>query len=466
MPATLDISSQDTIAAIATAMGPSGIGVVRLSGPDALAITEKVIHFDTGRRLKDRIATVVQLRDPGDGALFDEAIVTYMAAPNSYTTEDVVEISCHGGHTAVGMTLNALLGAGARLASPGEFTLRAFLNGRIDLIQAEAVADMVSARTNLSLKAAREQLGGRLSRRVRDIREQCLSLLARLEAEIDFSEDDVPAVDRYEARKTIMSIISDVRQALDHADQGQLLRTGVRVAIVGSPNVGKSSLLNALLRYDRAIVTDIPGTTRDTLEEQVDINGIAFVIVDTAGIRGSADSVESEGINRARKALFEADIALFVLDSARGLEESDYAVGNLIIEHGLPALVALNKTDLPQQISDESTTAIGLDGSFVQTCAINDQGVEPLRAALLELVNADNIQAGEFPLVTNQRHREALRTAENHLGASNEAIVDDLPADFISIGLHGAVRILGEITGDDASEDLLAAIFTKFCIGK
>lgn len=466
MPATLDTSSQDTIAAIATAMGPSGIGVVRVSGPDAVAITQKVIHFDAGRRLEDRLATVVQLRDPGDGALFDEALVTYMAAPNSYTTEDVVEISCHGGHTAVGTTLNALLGAGARLASPGEFTLRAFLNGRIDLIQAEAVADMVSARTNLSLKAAREQLGGRLSRRVRDIREQCLGLLAHLEAEIDFSEDDVPAVDRHQAKETIISIIFDVRQALDHADQGQLLRTGVRVAIVGSPNVGKSSLLNALLRYDRAIVTDTPGTTRDTLEEQVDIDGIAFVVVDTAGIRGTADSVESEGINRARKALFEADVALLVLDCARGLEESDYAVANLIIEHGLPALAALNKSDLPQQLSDEITVAIGLDCPVVQTCAIKDHGVEPLRVALSDLVNTDNIQAGNFPLVTNERHREALRTAEYHLGASKKAVVDGLPADFISIGLHGVVRILGEITGDDASEDLLAAIFTKFCIGK
>ena len=224
--------------------------------------------------------------------------------------------------------------------------------------------------------------------------------------------------------------------------------------------------MNALLRYDRAIVSDTPGTTRDTLEEQVDIDGIAFIVVDTAGIRGAADSVESEGINRARKALFEADVALLVLDCARGLEESDYAVANLIIEHGLPALAALNKSDLPQQLSDEITVAMGLDCSVVQTCAINDHGVEPLRVGLSDLVNTDNIQAGDFPLVTNERHREALRTAEYHLGASKKAVVDGLPADFISIGLHGAVRILGEITGDDASEDLLAAIFTKFCIGK
>jgi len=458
-------SYQDTIAAIATALGPAGIGVVRISGPDALSVALKIVRVQPEGPLKDRVATVADLRDPRDGSLFDEALVTYMAAPNSYTTEDVVEISCHGGVAAVRATLDAVIAAGARLAGPGEFTLRAFLNGRIDLAQAEAVADMVAAPTDLSLKAAREQLGGRLSREVTAVRDRCLDLLARLEAEIDFTEDDVPAVDRREAADDIASMISHVGRALAHSGRGRLLRTGVRLAIVGSPNVGKSSLLNALLRSDRAIVTDIPGTTRDTLEEQMDIRGVAFVVVDTAGIRGTVDSIESEGIARTRRALAEADIALLVLDSARDLDESDRAVGRMVSEYGLPVLTVLNKTDLPQALSTDRATEL-TEAPTVRTCALTDEGVDPLRIALLELIDAGDIRSDELPMVTNQRHEEALRTAQDHLEGSAKAVGDELPADFIAIGLHGAVRVLGEITGEDASEDLLDSIFIRFCIGK
>ncbi len=465
-PVTLTASSQDTIAAIATALGPAGIGVIRLSGPDALDVALRIVRVEAEGGLKDRVATVADLRDPRDGSLFDQALVTYMAAPNSYTTEDVVEISCHGGVAAVRATLDAVLTSGARLARPGEFTLRAFLNGRIDLAQAEAVADMVAAPTDLSLKAAREQLGGRLSREVTAVRDRCLDLLARLEAEIDFAEEDVPAVDRREAAAEIASVISRIGQTLAHAGRGRLLRTGVRLAIVGSPNVGKSSLLNALLRSDRAIVTDIPGTTRDTLEEQLDISGVAFVVVDTAGIRGTADSIESEGIARTRRALAEADIALLVLDSARDLDESDEAVGRIVREHGLPVLAALNKSDLPQKLSADHVAKLGINAPTARTCALNEQGVDPLRNALLELLDAGDIRADELPLVTNERHHEALRIADGHLRGSAKAVSDGLPADFIAIGLHGAVRILGEITGEDASEDLLDSIFTRFCIGK
>ena len=458
-------SYQDTIAAIATALGPAGIGVVRISGPDALSVALKIVRVQPEGPLKDRVATVADLRDPRDGSLFDEALVTYMAAPNSYTTEDVVEISCHGGVAAVRATLDAVIAAGARLAGPGEFTLRAFLNGRIDLAQAEAVADMVAAPTDLSLKAAREQLGGRLSREVTAVRDRCLDLLARLEAEIDFTEDDVPAVDRREAADDIASMIFHVGRALAHSGRGRLLRTGVRLAIVGSPNVGKSSLLNALLRSDRAIVTDIPGTTRDTLEEQMDIRGVAFVVVDTAGIRGTVDSIESEGIARTRRALAEADIALLVLDSARDLDESDRAVGRMVSEYGLPVLTVLNKTDLPQALSTDRATEL-TEAPTVRTCALTDEGVDPLRIALLELIDAGDIRSDELPMVTNQRHEEALRTAQDHLEGSAKAVGDELPADFIAIGLHGAVRVLGEITGEDASEDLLDSIFIRFCIGK
>ena len=459
-------SYQDTIAAVATALGPAGIGVVRISGPDAVSVALRIVRIQPEGPLKDRVATVADLLDPRDGSLFDEALVTYMAAPNSYTTEDVVEISCHGGVAAVRATLDAVIAAGARLAGPGEFTLRAFLNGRLDLAQAEAVADMVAAPTDLSLKAAREQLGGRLSREVTAVRDRCLDLLARLEAEIDFTEDDVPAVDRREAGADIASMISHVGRALAHSGRGRLLRTGVRLAIVGSPNVGKSSLLNALLRSDRAIVSDIPGTTRDTLEEQMDIRGVAFVVVDTAGIRGAADSIESEGIARTRRALGEADIALLVLDSARDLDESDRAVERMLHEYDLPVLTVLNKTDLPQVLTADHAARLSADSATVRTCALTDEGVEPLRIALLELIDVGDIRSDELPMVTNVRHEEALRIAEDDLKGSAKAVADELPADFIAIGLHGAVRVLGEITGEDASEDLLDSIFIRFCIGK
>ncbi|MDP6348787.1 MAG: tRNA uridine-5-carboxymethylaminomethyl(34) synthesis GTPase MnmE [Chloroflexota bacterium] len=459
-------TAPDTIAAIATALGPAGIGVVRVSGPGALAVARRIISDGSAGGLPDRVATLVLLRDPHDGSFFDQALVTYMAAPRSYTAEDVVEISCHGGIAAVRATLAAALAAGARLAEPGEFTLRAFLNGRIDLIQAEAVADMVAAPTDLSLKAAREQLGGRLSGEVAAARAQCLELLARLEAGIDFSEDDVPPVDRRQAAVDLSAVRSRLDHLLDQADRGRLLRTGVRLAIVGSPNVGKSSLLNALLRSDRAIVTDVPGTTRDTLEEQLDLEGIPVVVVDTAGVRGTTDAIESEGIARSRRALAEADVALLIFDAGRELNDADRAVAAMVREYGVPVLAVLNKSDLPEKTGDGDLTALGIDGPAVPTCALNDAGVAPLRTALLELIGGGDIRANELPLVTNERHQEALRAAAAHLEGSATAVADDLPADFIAIGLHGAVRVLGEVAGEDATEDLLANIFERFCIGK
>ena len=460
------MTAPDTIAAIATALGPAGIGVIRVSGPAALAVAGQIVSNGSEVELRDRVATLVSLRDPHDGSLFDQALVTYMAAPRSYTAEDVVEISCHGGIAAVRATLDAVLAAGARLAEPGEFTLRAFLNGRIDLVQAEAVADMVAAPTDLSLKAAREQLGGRLSGEVAAARAQCLGLLARLEAEIDFSEDDVPPVDRRQAADDLSAIRLLLDRILDQVECGRLLRTGVRLAIVGSPNVGKSSLLNALLRSDRAIVTDIPGTTRDTLEEQFDLEGVPVAVVDTAGIRGTVDSVESEGIARSRRALAEADVALLVFDAGRELDDADNAVVGIVREYGLPVLTVLNKSDLPEQTGHRDLAALGIDGPAVPTCALNDAGVAPLRSALLELIGAGGIRANELPLVTNERHQEALRAARTHLEGSATAVADGLPADFIAIGLHGAVRVLGEVTGEDATADLLANIFERFCIGK
>ena len=457
--------TSDTIAAISTALGPAGIGVIRVSGPCALSTTLLVFRSASGRRPRNREATFGHLVDPGDGSRVDEAMMTYMAAPNTYTREDVVELSCHGGIAAVRAVLRCVIDAGARQAAPGEFTLRAFLNGRIDLAQAEAVADVVRAPTDLTLKAAGNQLTGALSRKVRSLRADCLDLLAQMEAEIDFADDDVPALPRAELRATLADIAQNIGRSLDGSAEGILLRHGLRLAIVGSPNVGKSSLLNALLRSDRAIVTNLPGTTRDVLEETFSLDGIPVVVVDTAGIRGTDDPAEAEGVERSKRALADADLVLLVLDSSKSVSDSDRVVSQLVRDSTKRALVVLNKMDLPAR-STAKEAAVMAPVAAVSTCALSEDGVQPLREAILLEIGAGRLSARELPLVSNERHRGALVRAGEHVESSLQAVRESLPSDFVSIGLHGAVRELGQITGEDATEDLLDNIFAKFCIGK
>ena len=457
--------TSDTIAAISTALGPAGIGIVRVSGPDALQVGLKAFQTESGRPPRNRVATLGRLVDSDDGSHIDEAMITYMAAPHSYTREDVVEVSCHGGLAAVRAALRSVVNAGARQARPGEFTLRAFLSGRIDLAQAEAVADAVRAPTDLTLKAAQKQLTGALSDEVRTLRTKCLDLLAHMEAEIDFSEDDVPPLPRPDLKGQLVDIAEAIERSIEGSSQGILLRHGLRLAIVGAPNVGKSSLLNALLRADRAIVTDLPGTTRDLLEEGLSLDGVPVVVVDTAGIRGTTDVVEAEGVQRSKRALGEADLVLFVLDASKAVSESDREVAKLVRDSRRPALLVLNKRDLPAETSAAAAELLP-DAKPVSACALSDPGVEPVRAAIIREIGAGSLTTGEVPLVSNERHREALVRAGEHVQSSLTAVNDSLPSDFISIGLHGAVRDLGQITGEDATEDLLEAIFSKFCIGK
>ena len=412
------------------------------------------------------MATLGQLVDSEDGSHIDEAIITYMRAPHSYTREDVVEVSCHGGLAAVRSALRSIINAGARQARPGEFTLRAFLSGRIDLAQAEAVADAVRAPTDLTLKAAQKQLQGALSREVREVRSNCLDLLAQMEAEIDFTEDDVPALPRPALHSQLLDIESDIERSIEGASQGILLRHGLRLAIVGTPNVGKSSLLNALLRTDRAIVTELPGTTRDVLEESLSLDGVPVVVVDTAGIRGTVDVAEAEGVERSKRALSEADLVLLVLDASRPLSQPDEEVARLVRNSRRPALVVLNKEDLPAQVPPVRAARLIPEASVVHTCALGHRGVESLRRTIVQEIGAGSLTAGEIPLVSNERHREALVRAREHVRSSLEAVDDSLPSDFVSIGLHGAIIELGLITGEDATEDLLETIFSKFCIGK
>ena len=454
-------TTSDTIAAIATPVGSGGVGVVRMSGPEALWIARRVTR--RARDPKPRYAHLVRVHD-GNDALIDQALLLFMPGPRSYTGEDVAELSCHGGPVALRRVLDTLLAAGARPAGPGEFTLRAFLNGRLDLAQAEAVADLVAAPTPAALAVAANQLAGRLSDAVAEMRAACLDLLAQMEAEVDFDEDDVPAMDRAVIAATLDSLHERLENALASAARGIMQRHGVRVALVGSPNVGKSSLMNALLSTDRAIVTDIPGTTRDVLEESFDLDGVPVVLNDTAGLRDTRDPVETLGVERSSRALEGADAVILVLDSGRPLLGNDVAAAARVRRAAKPTIVALNKRDLPRAVRAADVGDLAPGSLVVYTAAVRED-VNELREALRRVIGLAGGNGG-LALVASVRHQDALTRARDELTSARRAVADDEPSDFISIGVRGAVNALGEITGESATEDLLDVIFSKFCIGK
>ncbi len=455
------LSLDDTIAAISTPLGEGGIGIVRLSGPDARSILARV--FRPGRRgaltdLRPRHLTYGRVVDPDDGGPVDEVLAVYMPAPHTYTREDVVEIQAHGGPVPLRRILELVLRQGARLAEPGEFTLRAFLHGRIDLAQAEAVLDIVRARTEAGLRAAVGQLEGRLSGEVRRVRQALLDALAYLEASIDFTEDEIPPRD---LTPVLDQAAAQLEALLARADEGIILRQGVRTAIVGRPNVGKSSLLNALLRSERAIVTPIPGTTRDTVEESVNLGGIAFVLVDTAGITETEDLVERLGVERSRQALAHADLALLVVDGSQPLTDADRQIAALIGER--PAILVVNKRDLPLATLGDTLLP---DAPRVEVSALSGQGLAELEAKMTQLVLAGQVVTSDAPLVTNPRHKAVLARALDAVRAAGQAHAEGQPADLVSIHVTTAVHALGEITGETASEELLETIFANFCVGK
>ncbi|WP_043097237.1 tRNA uridine-5-carboxymethylaminomethyl(34) synthesis GTPase MnmE [Kallotenue papyrolyticum] len=451
----------DTIAAIATPVGEGGVGIVRLSGPDALAIARRIFQprhgGDTYRPQLMRYGRVID----AEGRSVDEALAVFFKAPRSYTREDVVEIHCHGGALPLRRTLELALAAGARLAEPGEFTMRAFLNGRLDLAQAEATLDLIQARTATSLQLALEQLGGRLSREVRAAREAALGALAYLTALVDFPEDDVPEQDVLEPlRQARAQVAALVRSA----DQGILYRYGARAVLVGRPNAGKSSLLNALLRVERAIVTPIAGTTRDTLEETANLGGVPVVLIDTAGITATDDPVERIGVERSRRALATADLVLLVLDRAAALSDEDMAIAALT--HGRPTVLVLNKADLPPQLDAQPLIAAHPTlRAQVTVSATTGQGLEELGATVARALLGGSALPGET-LVTNPRHRDALSRALEQLDSALAALQAGLSVDLVAVDVGAVVQALGEVTGETVGEDLLTAIFSRFCIGK
>lgn len=443
---------QDTIAAISTPLGEGGIGIVRLSGKDALSIAKTVFRG----KLSHRRLNYGHIIDPDQGEVVDEVLVSYMAAPHTYTREDVVEINCHGGPLPLQRTLQLVLRYGARLANPGEFTLRAFLNGRIDLAQAESVLGIVSARTEASLRLAVQGLEGRLSAAVRAVRSQVMSALAYLTARIDFPEDEIEPQDIVQP---LNEALQGLRGLVATADAGIVYRQGVRTAIVGRPNVGKSSLLNRLLRQDRSIVTAIPGTTRDTIEEVVNLKGVPFLLVDTAGIIRSKDLVESLGVERSRKAIEQADLVLLVIDMSEPIMDADREIMELLGKK--TALVAANKCDLPQQAG-----LGGLGWEVVRTSAVTGEGLAQLEERMVDLALGGRVFVSDGLMVQNVRQKEALERAERNLTQALSGIASSMPDDFITIDLSAAASALGEITGETVQDDLLEAIFSNFCVGK
>ncbi len=451
-----------TIAAIATAIVPQqgSIGIVRLSGEAAVAIAQQLFVTPGQQQWDSHRILYGYIRDPQTQQLIDEALLLLMLAPRSFTREDVVEFHCHGGMIPVQQVLQACLGAGARLAQPGEFTLRAFLNGRLDLTQAEGVADLVGARSPQAAQTALAGIQGKLAHPIRQLRQQCLDILAEIEARIDF-EEDLPPLDEPSITQQLQAVASAVEHLLATADRGELLRTGIKVAIVGRPNVGKSSLLNAWSRSDRAIVTDLPGTTRDVVESSLMVAGIPVQVLDTAGIRETEDCVEKMGVARSRGAAQQADLVLLTVDAASGWTAADQALYETLREQSL--ILVINKVDLVSPNQVKYPQAIQ---TVVMTAAAQNQGIEGLEKAIAQTVQQGNLQAANLDLAINQRQAEALTRANGSLQHTLHSITEKLPLDFWSIDLRGAVQALGEITGEDVTESVLDRIFSRFCIGK
>ena len=457
---------KDTITAIATPPGEGGIAVIRISGDKALNIASKLFHPASGEELKEPDPHKVlygEIRDPISEQCIDQVLLTFFKAPKSYTAEDVIEISAHGGSWIISRILQLVLEQGARLAEPGEFTRRAFTNGRLDLTQAEAVADVIDSASDRALNSAMSQLKGGLSKRLNTLHENLLASQAQLEAAIDFSEDGLTFESRDTTRKNIHQVESELKQMADSFRQGRIVREGMQVALIGKPNVGKSSLLNALLQEDRAIVTPIAGTTRDTLEERTRIKDTHIVIIDSAGLRDNPEIIEEEGIQRTLAALEKADLALVVFDSSQPLNENDQL---LIKEVGKkPKLVVLNKSDLPsswQKDQIESFLA-GEQPITLSTKTLN--GFDTLKESIYQKATRGE-RIGESLIITRERHRDHLQQAAHALHNACESLVSGFSEELVAVDVTLAMEHIGTILGKTFEEDLLDKIFGQFCIGK
>jgi tRNA modification GTPase len=456
----------DTIVALSTPPGRSAIGVVRLSGPRSLEITRLLLKEDSF--LPGESAVVLRnLYDPLTDGCVDQALITYFKAPRSFTGEDVIEISCHGSPVLLRSLLDIILRLDARAADPGEFTLRALANGRIDLTQAEAIRDLIDAQTGAAVKQANRQLRGELSYMLTPTRDLLLEIIVRLESSIEFVEDDLPPVEHNQLTKRLLELRQGLERLANTFHQGRLLSGGLKVTLLGRPNVGKSSLFNSLLAHERAIVTELPGTTRDTLSEMLDLDGIPVLLTDTAGVRPATDRIESMGVERARRAAAEADIAILVIDGAADLLFEDRTLLDEIRES--PYVVALNKSDLSSFDARriERDFLSGINGApVVSVSAKTTAGLDELRAAILKPLAKNGGAIQEGLIITNARHYDLLRRAVEAIHSSEQLFANRVSEDLVLVGLHGALSYLGDILGETTTDDILSEIFSTFCIGK
>lgn len=457
--------SDDTIAAIATPVGMGGIGIIKISGPKALTIATRIFRpYGTSPPFKSHHLYYGELFDSNEGNALDEALLSFMAKPRSYTREDVVEINCHSGYLVLQEILALAVGAGARLAEPGEFTKRAFLNGRIDLAQAEAVADLIESKTALSLTLATGQLKGTLSQEINSLKEGLVELLSTLEASIDFPEEDLETTSLPQLVAHTDRLIPKIEKLLNTYKEGRLYREGVSAIIAGKPNVGKSSLFNALLGEERTIVTPEPGTTRDFIEEVINLKGLPLKIIDTAGLRNPKDSIEKEGVRLTRNKLDRADLALLVIDGSQDLDKEDEKIFNTL--SGKKVVVACNKTDLPGRVSLGEVKGLLSASPVVLISALYKTGIEELKEAVFSLFVNHKISSPSYLLISNLRHKLALEKTLAHTAGAKESLQKKVPHEFTASVLQAALRSLGEITGQTSSEEILDQVFSRFCVGK
>ncbi|MBT2756473.1 tRNA uridine-5-carboxymethylaminomethyl(34) synthesis GTPase MnmE [Mesobacillus foraminis] len=458
----------DTIAAISTPMGEGAIAIVRLSGDDAITISDRLFKGVGGKRLTDVMSHTIHyghMVDPKTGQVAEEVMVSVMKGPKTFTKEDVVEINCHGGLVSVNRVLQLVLNQGARLAEPGEFTKRAFLNGRIDLSQAEAVIDLIRAKTDRAMNVALGQMDGRLSRLIRRLRQEILETLAHVEVNIDYPEyDDVEEMTHKMLLERSKSVKDEIEKLLQTSQQGKILREGLSTVIVGRPNVGKSSLLNSLVQENKAIVTDIPGTTRDVIEEYVNVRGVPLRLLDTAGIRETEDIVERIGVERSRQVLKEADLILLVLSFSDNLTEEDKNLFKAV--EGMDVIVIVNKTDLPQKMDMDELKDLAKGYKIVTTSLKEDQGIDELEEAISSLFFSGAIEAGDMTYVSNSRHIALLNQAHHAIEEAITGVEAGTPVDIVQIDLTRSWELLGEIIGDSVHESLIDQLFSQFCLGK
>ena len=455
----------DTIAAIATAPGEGGIGIIRISGEKSLQVAQSIFKSKSGKMIKDyNVRTLIYGTVVDNEKVIDEVLVAYMKGPNSYTAEDVIEINCHGGFISVKKILELILSKGVRLAEAGEFTKRAFLNGRIDLSQAEAIIDVIKSKTDMAHEVAQSQLEGSLAKKIKDLRMNVTEVLAHLEVSIDFAEEDVEEITYQTLEEKAIELRNEIKKLYDTAESGKILRDGLKTVIVGKPNVGKSSLLNSILGENRAIVTDIAGTTRDVIEEFVNIKGIPLKIVDTAGIRETEDVVEKIGVEKSRESFSTADLVIMVLDASRKLSEEDMEILESL--KNKKTIVLLNKMDLEPQIELEKIEEFVNSEDIIKISALKHQGIEELQDKIEAMVYHGSVKNSSNLMITNSRHKDALFKAYESINDAISAIEQRMPYDFIEVDFKNIWDYLGYINGDTVREDLLDTIFANFCIGK